>query len=1120
MLPFVLATDDRYSLAAHLRLAVRGPALPGHTKGVLWGAWAQLGDAAVLATGGGDGMVRLWDPATGFPLQTALAGHAGAVLWGAWGQLGGAALLATGGADGTVRLWNPASGTLLGPALGGHDGGVMWGAWGEVDNATVLATGDGGGHVRLWNPVNGRRIGRAVTSHDSAVLWGAISQVGDAPTLATGGADGRVLLWNLAVGTLRARGIFAHIGRALWGAWEQVDNAPVLATGGDMGRVLLWGRASGLVSGRILTSHARAVLWGAWGSVGDAAVLATGGEDGTVRLWDPGTGTLLEPALVGHAGAVLWGTWGKVDDAAVLATGGEDGTVRLWNPVTGSALGPALTGHAGAVLWGGWGHVEDAGVLATGSADGTVRLWGLVREVAVPRVPRYSSDAARAADLLGRQSDAAALADVITARSARPPLAIGVFGQWGEGKSLFLEMLEVQVGDRARAAGPSDPIAHGSVRQVRFNAWHYAEADLWASLVAELFAQLSAPLVGSDPMREQRQRSRLASELVVARGMREQLVAAEGRLADLHTARKGNLGGWEALPAPARQRLQELFGDHAEAAYRRNAISASSIGNTGRAVIGLLRETPRRYLAGAAMAALIAAALAVWGPGLVRWVAALPAAAVLLGAVEGWRRTGPLRERLGAVREAAQRVRDEQTRRLQTAEMVAAAEVKELRSRLQNLTSAGQLAGLVEERVGAGAYRERLGLMTQIRQDFERMAELLLGAGQPEFTVTDAAGDRLPSIDRIVVYIDDLDRCPPQRVVEVLEAVHLLLAVRLFVVVVAVDPRWLLRSLTSHYQQLFATTTGTPHAAAGTSAGLTVDLGEDELWASTPAQYLEKIFQIVLTLAPMERAGYQRMIDDLVGMRANPPTVPTGTPDPDETPARSAEAATSSSSPLSPTRHALPRFTLGALPVIERLDPLAVTADEHQLIGMLGPPLITAPRAVKRLANSYGLLVALSASNGLGGARRPDLDPIPDLDPQHDAYPYRGGMVLLAAVIGFPMLGPSFFPDLHHAAAANPRRAWGAHLNDLRPIRDDRGWGNRTEAVMTDARAQHWHAFLDALDDIGTRATSAGLPLPQRLDIWAQWVVPVGRLSFPTGSAVSRLAKSATYVTESVADEE
>ena len=107
------------------------------------------------------------------------------------------------------------------------------------------------------------------------------------------------------------------------------------------------------------------------------------------------------------------------------------------------------------------------------------------------------------------------------------------------------------------------------------------------------------------------------------------------------------------------------------------------------------------------------------------------------------------------------------------AEAVAAAEVNELRTRLKNLTAAGQLAGLVQERAGTGTYRERLGLMTQIRQDFERMATLLLSDGSdPAVPVTDAVGDELPAIDRIVVYIDDLDRFPPHRVVEVLEAVR------------------------------------------------------------------------------------------------------------------------------------------------------------------------------------------------------------------------------------------------------------------------------------------------------------------------------------------------------------
>jgi hypothetical protein len=49
--------------------------------------------------------------------------------------------------------------------------------------------------------------------------------------------------------------------------------------------------------------------------------------------------------------------------------------------------------------------------------------------------------------------------------------------------------------------------------------------------------------------------------------------------------------------------------------------------------------------------------------------------------------------------------------------------------------------------------------------------------------------DASRALNRIVLFIDDLDRCDPDRVVKVLEAVYLLLAVKLFVVVVGVDAR-------------------------------------------------------------------------------------------------------------------------------------------------------------------------------------------------------------------------------------------------------------------------------------------------------------------------------------------
>src|SRR5437667_316611 len=88
-----------------LRAMSLGEPLAGHTGRVRWGAWGIAGDRPVLATGGGDGAVRLWDPVSGTALGEPLAGHTEPVSWGAWGIAGDRPVLATVGYDGMVRLW-------------------------------------------------------------------------------------------------------------------------------------------------------------------------------------------------------------------------------------------------------------------------------------------------------------------------------------------------------------------------------------------------------------------------------------------------------------------------------------------------------------------------------------------------------------------------------------------------------------------------------------------------------------------------------------------------------------------------------------------------------------------------------------------------------------------------------------------------------------------------------------------------------------------------------------------------------------------------------------------------------------------------------------------------------
>ncbi|MFB7676580.1 AAA family ATPase [Kitasatospora purpeofusca] len=151
--------------------------------------------------------------------------------------------LVTGGNDGTVRIWNPATGAQEGEPLTGHDGGVNAVAvFTAPDGTPRLATGGGDfdGTVRIWNPATHAHEGEPLTSHDGVLAVAVFTAPDGTPRLATVGYDGTVRIWNPATHAQEGGPLTGHGWVLAVAVFTAPDGTPRLATGGYDGTVRIW----------------------------------------------------------------------------------------------------------------------------------------------------------------------------------------------------------------------------------------------------------------------------------------------------------------------------------------------------------------------------------------------------------------------------------------------------------------------------------------------------------------------------------------------------------------------------------------------------------------------------------------------------------------------------------------------------------------------------------------------------------------------------------------------------------------------------------------------------------------------------------------------------------------
>lgn len=139
--------------------------LTGHDKSIRSMAFSP--DSSVIATGGQDGVVKLWQLPTGLPLLVDLKAHSNSVVGLAFSPDG--KLLATGGGfDAEVKVWNARSGGLVTILrwTDEDDPSSMCVPIAFSSDGNLLAVGAEEGVVAFWSvPLTRRLQGSSETSH-------------------------------------------------------------------------------------------------------------------------------------------------------------------------------------------------------------------------------------------------------------------------------------------------------------------------------------------------------------------------------------------------------------------------------------------------------------------------------------------------------------------------------------------------------------------------------------------------------------------------------------------------------------------------------------------------------------------------------------------------------------------------------------------------------------------------------------------------------------------------------------------------------------------------------------------------------------------------------------------
>jgi len=354
-------------------------------------------DGRLIASGGMDSPVRIWDLATGAELKI-LRGHTDEVCSLAFSP--DSKRIVSGSMDKTIRVWNVASEKEL-MTLRGHDGPV-WSVAISSDGKQIASGSWDNNTIRIWDAQTGAEL-RQLRGYKNGVS--SISFSPDSRWVASVNTDEGIKLWDVATGELMAS--YGQDEDATFVAFS--PDGKQIVSGDDLGEITLWDATSGskimqlTKTGPLLYFYSvafspdgryvAAVTWDGiriWNANNAKEVMTLSGHgvmfavafspDGqrivsnsqeAIQIWDFSNGKEVMTLWKGYDVSYGWRPSCYSPDGKYIATGGRK-EIKIWNAMTGAEI-VTIRGHAGPIV--SIAFSPESERLSSCSFDGTIKIW-------------------------------------------------------------------------------------------------------------------------------------------------------------------------------------------------------------------------------------------------------------------------------------------------------------------------------------------------------------------------------------------------------------------------------------------------------------------------------------------------------------------------------------------------------------------------------------------------------------------------------------------------------------------------------------------------------------------------------------------------------------------------